>query len=324
MKDRVYRSPINFPKSGTKMDKCYFPLRIDTYSSCSHGCVYCYAQPLLKISKNWNPDCVRIADINEIIRKITYYLQGKSKTEIGKAFQGRLPVRLGGLTDCFQPLEKEKEITLELIKFLNSKDYPYLIFTKSDLVSKEPYLSTFRQDLAYFQITITASHESLARKIEPFAPSPAKRIKTMKKLIDQGFYTAARIAPIIPRVTDKDCLQLIDECKKIGVPHIIIEFLRGQGCIIKQVEKATGVRIKPYFQNVSKSGVFYRYPLREKIKFFKKVARRLRNSNTFVTYCSDGDEFPKELQCTTDCCGASGIPRLVPDTKFKNFNGLRN
>lgn len=313
---RIYKSAINIPRTGHELITCHYPLRIDTYSSCYHNCQYCYARSMLTDRNLWNIEDIRVADIDEIRRKIDLYLSFAINGVVAKAIQNRIPARLGGLTDCFQPVEKQKKVTLRLIKYLNSIDYPYLIVTKSDLIGDSVYLNELRRDLAYVQITITTLDEKIAKQLEPNAPSPRKRIKTLERLKDAGIYSAARISPVIPNITKENCPELIDIIEEVKVPHIVLEFFRGTSKMIRRVEEATDMKIYP----LQKRGVYYRVPLKDKWAFYDKVARIIKKSSTLFTVCSDGDPVPFFLHSTRNCCGADGIKKLIPDTKFNMGN----
>ena len=80
---------------GGEGQKCKYPTRLDTYGcGCQHDCSYCYAKSLLYFRKQWNAKEPAVADIKEIEKVIRKIPQGTI-------------IRLGGMTDCFQPLEKE-------------------------------------------------------------------------------------------------------------------------------------------------------------------------------------------------------------------------
>lgn len=92
---------------GNEGTKCHYPTRLDTYGcGCQHDCSYCYAKSLLDFRKNWHPDNPSVADL------------GKIKNEI-KKLDRSVPVRLGGMTDCFQPMEKLHRVTYKTIRMLN-------------------------------------------------------------------------------------------------------------------------------------------------------------------------------------------------------------
>ena len=153
----------------------------------------------------WDAKHPAIADIEKIKRKIA-----------------RLPkevIRLGGMTDCFQPMEKKHRITYETIKALNEYRVPYLIVTKSAMVADDEYIKLMDKELAHIQITVTTTDDSLCRTYEK-ASAPSERIKAIEKLQAEGFDVALRLSPYIPEYIDNDILNSV-KCDKI-----LIEFLR--------------------------------------------------------------------------------------------------
>lgn len=78
----------------------------------------------------------------------------------------KIPTRLGGMTDCFQPVEKIHKITYNMLKAFNYYKKPYLIITKSDLIATDEYLKVLDKDLAHVQITLTTTDDQKALKYE--------------------------------------------------------------------------------------------------------------------------------------------------------------
>ena len=128
--------------SGNEGSKCHYPTRLDTYGcGCGHDCNYCYAKDLLvNLSGQWDPINPKYADLKRI------------ETKLKKVPKGTI-LRLGGLTDCFQPVELRRRITLETIKLMNKYGIGYLIVTKSHYVANEEYTEAMDPDLAHIQIT---------------------------------------------------------------------------------------------------------------------------------------------------------------------------
>lgn len=194
---------------GNEGGKCHYPTRLDTYGcGCQHDCSYCYAKSLLDFRNLWDPKNPSVADINKVKKKIA-----------------RLPdmpaIRLGGMTDCFQPLELKERITFQTIWELNKKKQPYLIVTKSDIVSYEEYLDVMNPKLAHIQVTITCFDDDLYHKLNyEKAVPPSSRIKAVETLYDKGFDVQVRLSPFIPEFVDYDRLANI-RCDKL-----IVEFLR--------------------------------------------------------------------------------------------------
>ncbi len=311
-----YRNPINLPISGHKLVTCHYPLRIDTYSSCFHECLYCYGRSILSSVNAWTPLKVKVADINEIKENLFHYMyqedSSKNKNSIAKAIQNKVPVRIGGQTDCFQPAEKKHRVSLDLIKFLNSIDYPYLIVTKSDLLREEEYLYSLRKDLAYVQITITTLDRTVARLLETRAPSPESRLWTLKKLREKGVFVAGRISPIIPQINEEGLFSLIDEMEKSGVPHIVFEFFRGSEEMIKEIENATGIKVQP----MEERGFYLRMSNFKKEELYRAVAQYMYHRLPTFTFCSDGTPLPYDIHSCLNCCGWDTLIKQLPRSRF--------
>ena len=152
--------------SGGEGNKCKYPTRLDTYGcGCQHNCKYCYAKSLLSFRKLWNAKEPAVADINKIEKTI-------------QSIQKGTVVRLGGMTDCFQPLEKEIRNTYKTIQLLNRYGIEYLIVTKSSLVAE--YINVLDKKLAHIQITVTCTDDGLYKKLNyEQASLPSERIKAI-------------------------------------------------------------------------------------------------------------------------------------------------
>ena len=192
---------------GNEGDKCLYSTRLDTYGcGCQHDCSYCYARSLLSFRNLWNPQSPSVAQDKDI------------KREIKKLPTGSI-VRLGGMTDCFMPLELWERATYRAIQDLNRRNIEYLIVTKSALVAETEYLKVMRPDLAHIQITVTTTDDELARTYEKASP-PSLRIKAIETLQKQGFDVALRLSPYIPEYVD------ISKINDVKVDKIQVEFLR--------------------------------------------------------------------------------------------------
>ena len=156
---------------GNEGNKCHYATRLDTYGcGCQHDCKYCYAKSLLSFRNLWNFKEPSIADIKKIENKI-------------KKIPKDTIIRLGGMTDCFQPLEKEHRVTYETIKLLNKYQIGYLIVTKSDLVADDEYIKIYDKDLCHIQVTVTCTDDELYKKLGyEKASLPSKRIEAIKKI----------------------------------------------------------------------------------------------------------------------------------------------
>lgn len=197
--------------AGNEGNKCHYPTRLDTYGcGCQHDCKYCYAKSLLDFRRLWNNEKPVVGNMRQI------------KNAIIKAKKSGVKVlRLGGMTDCFQPIELKYRTTYQTIRLLNKYRIEYLIVTKSHLVANEEYMKIYDKDLAHFQITTTCLDDELYKKLDyEKASQPSKRIEAIKKLQDAGFDVAIRLSPLIEDYID------FDKLNSLGINKAIVEFLR--------------------------------------------------------------------------------------------------
>lgn len=232
--------------SGNEGNKCNYPTRLDTYGcGCSHDCKYCYAKSLLDFRNQWNPQSPSIANIEKIKRKIK-----KIPNDV-KA------VRLGGMTDCFQPIEKIYRVTYETIKALNENNIPYLIVTKSAIVADDEYIDILDKNLAHIQITVTTTNDDLSKTYEK-ASLPSERIRAIEKLQELGYDVQLRLSPFIPSYIDFNILNSV-KCDKI-----LVEFLRVNSWIKKWFDI-------DYSEYTIKQGGYQHLPLDIKIQYLKRI-----------------------------------------------------
>ena len=143
-----------------------------------------------------------------------------SGRKIDEKFISKLPkevVRLGGMTDCYMPYEREIRNTRKTIQLLNKYRVPYLIVTKSALILDD--IDILDKQLAHIQITVTTTDDELSRTYEN-ASVPSERIKAIETLQENGFDVSVRLSPYIPQFVD------IEKINAIKCDKILIEFLR--------------------------------------------------------------------------------------------------
>lgn len=228
---------------GNEGNKCHYPTRLDTYGcGCSHDCKYCYAKSLLNFRKLWNPQQPAVADIKKIRKKIAK--QDPAET-----------VRLGGMTDCFQPCEAVHKVTYETIKALNERGIHYLIVTKSAMVAE--YMDVLDKKLAHIQITVTTTDDELSKTYEK-ASVPSERIKAIETLEKNGYDVALRLSPFIPQYIDYKVLNAV-KCRKI-----LVEFLRVNSWIEKWFPL-------DYSEWTVKESGYKHLPLNRKIELLKNI-----------------------------------------------------
>lgn len=217
---QVFNSFFNSVE-GNEGDLCKYPVRLDTYGcGCQHNCGYCYARSLLAFRGMWNAQSPAKASPAEI-RKV-----------VARKLRPGQVVRLGGMTDCFQPMERSAKVTYRTIQMLNARRVHYLIVTKNDLVATDPYLEVMDRDLAHVQVSITTTDADLSRRVEPGAPVPEQRIAAAERLQAEGFDVSIRLSPFIPEFIGMGALDT-DALNAVKCDKMLIEFLRVSSWIEK-------------------------------------------------------------------------------------------
>ena len=254
---------------------CNYTTRLDTYGcGCQHDCSYCYAKSLLNFRGLWKSSSPKVSNLF----KIKESLRKHPKTEV---------IKLGGMTDCFMPLELEKQITYETIKILNHYKINYLIVTKSSIVTNEKYLSIYDKNLAHFQITITGTNDNECLKYE-HCTTVTERIKSIETLYNLGFDVSIRLSPFIIENTDISVINSI-QCNKI-----LIEFLK----VNHWVKKSFKIDYSKYSV---KYGGYNHLTLDEKINQIKGITKNQISVGEYVydhyLYFRENINFNKN-----DCC----------------------
>lgn len=271
---------------------CIYTQRIDTYGlGCQHECKYCYAKSLLDFRGYWNK-IPAISDINKISSSIKRLIPGDT-------------VRIGSMTDCFQPLEKENNITYQTIKWLNYYKIHYLIVTKSNLVSEDKYINIYDKKLAHFQITITHTNDNECFKYEK-ASLISERIKSIEKLYKLGFDVSIRLSPFIEEFIDYNILNKI-KCNKI-----LIEFLK----VNHWIKKWFNIN---YFDYVVKYGGYSHLPLFKKLILLKNITGFKQIS--IGEYVKDHHNYFKTNinYNSEDCCNLN-IKLIIIDKQLTLFD----
>ncbi|WP_369796983.1 radical SAM protein [Prevotella sp. tc2-28] len=236
---------------------------------------------MLDFRKLWNASEPSVVNIQKVHRTIRRNLK-----------EGDI-VRLGGMTDCFQPLERHHRATFHTIEELNKQNIGYLIVTKSDMVADDDYMALMRKDLAHIQITVTCTDDSFCRLYEKATP-PTKRIAAIEKLQSAGFDVQLRLSPYIPQFIEKGVLDM-GIINNVQCDKILVEFLR----VNTWIRKWFNIDYSDYTFN--QSGYIH-MPLELKIKYLSLI-----KGFKELTVCEDVSEHYDYWQRKVnpnrdDCC----------------------
>jgi len=199
----------------------YFDRSINPYRGCEHGCIYCYARPThsyLNLSPGLDFETRIIAKRN---------IASVLRTELArKAYQPRM-IAIGTATDCYQPVERELRLTRAVIELMHETHHAFSLVTKSSGVERDLDLIApmAARNLAAVYVTITTLDADLARKLEPRAAAPHRRLRTLRTLAEHGVPCGVSLAPQIPFLTD-DMEQVLEAAWDAGARSAFYHVLR--------------------------------------------------------------------------------------------------
>src|SRR5438067_6103556 len=189
-----------------------FDRSINPYRGCEHGCIYCYARPshaYLGLSPGldfetrifYKPNAAAL--LRDELRKKGYVCR---------------PLALGSNTDPYQPAERKFGITRAILEVLRDFRHPVTIVSKGALIQRDIDILTdmAREKLAIVTISVTTLDRELARKMEPRAATPERRIETIAALAKAGIPTGVLSAPMIPALNDREMEAILTRAREAG------------------------------------------------------------------------------------------------------------
>jgi DNA repair photolyase len=199
-----------------------FTQSINPYQGCEHGCIYCYARPshaYLDLSPGLDFETRLFAKTNaaELLRR-----------ELARPGYRCEPIALGANTDPYQPIEREWRITRQLIEVLAECGHPLTITTKGALIERDIDLlaALASRRLVRVSISIGTLDRELARRLDPRAPAPQRRLELVAALAAVGIPVGVVVAPVIPQLTDRDLERIVESAAAAGAGHAGWSMLR--------------------------------------------------------------------------------------------------
>ncbi len=199
-----------------------FNQSINPYQGCEHGCIYCYARPThayLDLSPGIDFETKLFAkpDAAALLRK-----------ELAKPGYVCDPIALGSNTDPYQPVEREWKITRSIIEVLSACEHPLTITTKGALIERDLDLLApmAAKNLVRVFVSIAMLDRELARKLDPRAAAPHRRLQLVRALSEAGIPVGVNVAPVIPQLTDHELEAILEAAAQAGARHAAYTLLR--------------------------------------------------------------------------------------------------
>ena len=189
-----------------------FDRSINPYRGCEHGCIYCYARPThayMGLSPGLDFETRLFA--KEGAEKLL------ERELAAPGYQPRM-IAIGTNTDPYQPIERERKIMRRLLHILSEARHPVGIVTKSALVLRDLDLLApmAQQGLAKVSLSVTTLDSMLARRMEPRASTPPKRLEAIRHLVQAGVPAMVMAAPMIPALNDHELEQILEKAAAAG------------------------------------------------------------------------------------------------------------
>jgi DNA repair photolyase len=189
-----------------------FTYSINPYRGCEHGCVYCYARPThayLNLSPGLDFETRLFAKVNaaELLRR-----------ELARPGYRCQTISIGANTDPYQPAERDWKVTRSILEVASECSQPVGIVTKNALVERDLDLLApmARRGLAAVFISVTTLDLDIARRMEPRASAPARRIEAIRRVSRAGVPVGVMVAPVVPFLTDAELEGILEAAREAG------------------------------------------------------------------------------------------------------------
>lgn len=188
---------------------------VNLYRGCCHGCLYCDSRS----------DCYRNPDFDRVTAKsdALRILRDELARKVRPAF-----IAMGAMSDPYNPFEEELLLTRHALELIDAYDCGVSVDTKSDLIVRDIdlYQSIQAHSPVICKLTVTTVDEDLAAKVEPRAPSPAKRLAAIRSLAQAGVFCGVLLMPVLPFLEDRpeQVLSVVDRSADAGAKFIYSGF----------------------------------------------------------------------------------------------------
>jgi DNA repair photolyase len=198
----------------TENDSPDIPFRftVNPYRGCVHACPYCYAR-----------NSHEYLGLNAGLDFETRIFVKHRAPILFREFLARdawrpEPIIFSGITDCYQPAEREFRLTRQCLEIANECCQPVSIITKNALVLRDLDLlqNMASRNLVHVNLSITTLDLELARVMEPRTSTPAARLRAVQTLADAGVPVRVMVAPIIPGLNDHETPAILKQASDAG------------------------------------------------------------------------------------------------------------
>lgn len=199
-----------------------FRFSLNPYRGCLHGCSYCYARPTHEY-----------LGLNAGLDFETKIFVKHQAAELFRDFLAKPgwkaePIGLSGVTDPYQPIERQMNLTRNCLAIAKDAFQPMMIITKNALVLRDLDIlgEMARANLVHVNITLTTLDADLARIMEPRTSTPEARVRAIRELSQAGVPVRVMMAPILPGLTDSEIPAVLQAAREAGAQSAAFTLVR--------------------------------------------------------------------------------------------------
>lgn len=216
-----------------------FDWSVNPYRGCMHACAYCYARP--------SHEYLDLGAGTDFDTKIVF--KPRAAELLREAFdkpswRGELVV-FSGVTDCYQPVEAQLGLTRACLEVCLEYRNPVGVISKSALVERDVALlaELAREAGCHVSVSLAFVDAELARAIEPWAPTPARRLRVIETLARAGVPVGVMCAPIMPGLNDDQLVRVLERARDAGATSAGWVLLRLPGAVAQVFEQRVRVAL---------------------------------------------------------------------------------
>ena len=210
------KSSVNFKTVSSILTKATgfmneYDYTLNPYSGCTFGCTYCYAA-FFSTSQEKRDNWGHWVEVKENALAL---LQRKRKRPMKQ-----MTIYMSSVTDPYQPIERELELTRSILKeLIEFHDVRLVVQTRSGIITRD--IDLLRQFQAIqVNMTITTDSEVVRKVFEPFCSSNATRLNAIKEVKAAGINACISITPLLPV---ENPVNFINELLGIGVDKFVVQ-----------------------------------------------------------------------------------------------------
>ena len=204
-----------------------FRWSLNPYRGCVHACAYCYARVTHEyLSLGAGTDF----DTRIVVKRLAPQLL--EATFRRPSWKGEL-ILFSGNTDCYQPLEARFGLTRACLEICARYRNPIAVLTKSALIERDIDLlaAHARSAAATVTVSVAFTNARQARRLEPYAPAPARRFRTVHLLAQAGIPVGVSLAPIVPGLNDRQIPGVLQAAREAGASWAGVGLVRLKGSV---------------------------------------------------------------------------------------------